>query len=80
MFYHKNALLDLLEEAEVITFLDDATHQKVENLYENDKKGNLNTVEKSELLNIKVKYDFVIYTGYLSAKDEITDWNVMGFL
>ena len=71
LFYHKNNFLDLLQYANAVTCLTDETEQKVKDFFQKEKGSGLIITKLSEFLNIKDKYDYKIYTGYLSAKDGI---------
>jgi hypothetical protein len=71
LFYHKKNFLDLLQYANAVTCLTDETNQKVKDFFKKEKGSDLITIKISDFLNLKDIYDYKIYTGYLSAKDEI---------
>ena len=75
LFYHKNNLLDILEKAENVIFLNKDTEKGIKDLFIKEKKENLITLEKSDLKNTNGTYGFILFTGYLDAKDEIININ-----
>lgn len=71
LFYHQKNLLKFLEQADDIICLHKDTERRIKDYFIKEKKENLITVEKSNLLNKIGVYDYILFTGYLGANDEI---------
>lgn len=73
LYYHRDNLLNILEKAENVICLNKDTEQRIKDFFIKERKENLITLQKSELLKIDRKYDYILFTGYLGIIDEFID-------